>query len=245
MCCMRSASARSPVSSSSSAWRWWPPLACISPSSMPSPTSRLHSRRAVVGGDHADHGRLWRRLPVTMFGKMIAGLTAVIGLIMLALPVGLIATGFAEDIHRREFVVTWSMVARVPALRQPRRRPDWRNHRTISGPSRRKAVPSSCAGVRRARPCISLRRGGRSSCRMAAASRRGAFFGEMAIVRSTPGAATRRCAPSSTPTARARCRRLSRVDGAASGNRPTRQRGVERARAPPCRTAAGNRQATG
>jgi voltage-gated potassium channel len=52
--------------------------------------------------------------PITPLGKLIAGLTAVSGLVMLALPVGLIATGFAEDIHRREFVVTWSMVARVP-----------------------------------------------------------------------------------------------------------------------------------
>jgi voltage-gated potassium channel len=52
--------------------------------------------------------------PITPLGKLIAGLTSVTGLVMLALPVGLIATGFAEDIHRREFVVTWSMVARVP-----------------------------------------------------------------------------------------------------------------------------------
>ena len=33
---------------------------------------------------------------------------------MLALPVGIIATAFAQEIHRREFVVTWSMIARVP-----------------------------------------------------------------------------------------------------------------------------------
>jgi len=30
------------------------------------------------------------------------------------LPVGIIATAFSEQIHRRDFVVTWSMVARVP-----------------------------------------------------------------------------------------------------------------------------------
>jgi voltage-gated potassium channel len=38
----------------------------------------------------------------------------VLGLIMLALPVGIVATAFAQEIHRREFVVTWSMIARVP-----------------------------------------------------------------------------------------------------------------------------------
>jgi len=33
---------------------------------------------------------------------------------MIALPVGIIATAFSEQIHRRDFVVTWGMVARVP-----------------------------------------------------------------------------------------------------------------------------------
>lgn len=52
--------------------------------------------------------------PVTMGGKLVAGFTAVMGLVMLALPVGIIATAFAEVIHRQDFVVTWNMVARVP-----------------------------------------------------------------------------------------------------------------------------------
>jgi voltage-gated potassium channel len=33
---------------------------------------------------------------------------------MLALPVGIIASAFSREIHRHDFVVTWSMVARVP-----------------------------------------------------------------------------------------------------------------------------------
>ncbi|MCB8822612.1 cyclic nucleotide-gated ion channel [Microvirga rosea] len=53
-------------------------------------------------------------VPVTPFGRMIAGLTAVAGLVMLALPVGIIASAFSREIHRRDFIVTWSMVARVP-----------------------------------------------------------------------------------------------------------------------------------
>lgn len=52
--------------------------------------------------------------PITMGGKIVAGFTAVMGLVMLALPVGIIATAFAEVIHRQDFVVTWNMVARVP-----------------------------------------------------------------------------------------------------------------------------------
>jgi len=53
-------------------------------------------------------------VPITRLGRVIASLTAVAGLIMLALPVGIIASAFAREIHRRDFVVTWSMVARVP-----------------------------------------------------------------------------------------------------------------------------------
>ncbi len=53
-------------------------------------------------------------VPVTVLGKLIAIVSVFLGMIMIALPVGIIATAFAEQIHRREFIVTWSMIARVP-----------------------------------------------------------------------------------------------------------------------------------
>ena len=53
-------------------------------------------------------------VPTTGLGRMVSALTAVAGLVMLALPVGIIASAFAREIHRRDFVVTWTMVARVP-----------------------------------------------------------------------------------------------------------------------------------
>jgi voltage-gated potassium channel len=52
--------------------------------------------------------------PVTSLGKVVASITALFGLVMLALPVGIIATSFSEVIRRREFVVTWAMVAKLP-----------------------------------------------------------------------------------------------------------------------------------
>ncbi|WP_246206936.1 cyclic nucleotide-gated ion channel [Methylocystis heyeri] len=55
--------------------------------------------------------------PITGAGRIIAALTMVTGFVMLGLPVGIVATAFAEEIHRREFVVTWSMVASVPLFR--------------------------------------------------------------------------------------------------------------------------------
>lgn len=53
-------------------------------------------------------------VPVTPLGKVIATMTIFGGLVMIALPVGIVATAFAEQVHRRDFVVTWGMVARVP-----------------------------------------------------------------------------------------------------------------------------------
>jgi voltage-gated potassium channel len=53
-------------------------------------------------------------VPITPLGKLIATGTIFMGFIMMALPVGIIATAFSEQIHRRDFIVTWSMIAKVP-----------------------------------------------------------------------------------------------------------------------------------
>ena len=57
-------------------------------------------------------------VPVTQLGRIIAAATIFAGLIMVALPVDIVATAFANEIHRRDFVVTWGMVARVPLFSQ-------------------------------------------------------------------------------------------------------------------------------
>jgi voltage-gated potassium channel len=53
-------------------------------------------------------------VPVTALGKLIATVTIFAGLVLMALPVGIIATAFAEQIQRRDFIVTWGMISRVP-----------------------------------------------------------------------------------------------------------------------------------
>jgi voltage-gated potassium channel len=53
-------------------------------------------------------------VPVTALGKVIATGTIFVGLILMALPIGIIATAFSEQIHRRDFIVTWGMIAKVP-----------------------------------------------------------------------------------------------------------------------------------
>ena len=53
-------------------------------------------------------------VPVTPLGKAVAGFAIVGGFMMIALPVAIIATAFADEVRRRDFVVTWGMLARVP-----------------------------------------------------------------------------------------------------------------------------------
>lgn len=53
-------------------------------------------------------------VPITDLGKVIGGVVMLMGYGLIALPVGIIASAFAREIHSRDFVVTWSMVARVP-----------------------------------------------------------------------------------------------------------------------------------
>lgn len=54
--------------------------------------------------------------PVTAAGRFFGGIVMVAGLCILALPVAIISTGFAQEMGRRNFVVTWSLMARVPIL---------------------------------------------------------------------------------------------------------------------------------
>jgi voltage-gated potassium channel len=53
-------------------------------------------------------------VPVSVLGKMVAGMTTVLGLCMFALPAGILASAFAQEAKKRDFMITWSMVSRVP-----------------------------------------------------------------------------------------------------------------------------------
>ena len=53
-------------------------------------------------------------VPVTPLGKLLGGVVMLLGVGMIALPVAIIATGFNQESNRHQFVVTWSMIARVP-----------------------------------------------------------------------------------------------------------------------------------
>jgi voltage-gated potassium channel len=53
-------------------------------------------------------------VPVTATGKLIASITMFLGIMFFALPVSIIASGYQEEIKRRDFLVNFTMVARVP-----------------------------------------------------------------------------------------------------------------------------------
>jgi voltage-gated potassium channel len=53
-------------------------------------------------------------VPVTPWGKVLGGVTMLLGVCMFAMPIAIIATGFSQESARHQFVATWSMVARRP-----------------------------------------------------------------------------------------------------------------------------------
>ena len=53
-------------------------------------------------------------VPVTPLGKFIAGVTMVLGLLLFALPIGIIAQGFVSGLNRRRFAITWSTLKQQP-----------------------------------------------------------------------------------------------------------------------------------
>lgn len=52
--------------------------------------------------------------PLTAPGRIVAAITVMLGIFCFALPVAIIGRGFYEEIRRRDFIVTFAMVARVP-----------------------------------------------------------------------------------------------------------------------------------
>lgn len=56
-------------------------------------------------------------MPVTAAGKLIGGITMVLGIALFAVPAGILTNGFASELRRREFVVTWRTVANVPLFK--------------------------------------------------------------------------------------------------------------------------------
>ncbi|MGD9539990.1 cyclic nucleotide-gated ion channel [Methylocystis sp.] len=124
--------------------------------------------------------------PLTVIGKLIASFAMVTGFLLLGLPVGILATAFAEEIHRREFVVTWTMVASVPLFRGL----DAAGIAEIMRYLRAQSIPRGAVIVRKGDPAHSMYfiAEGQVEVELAHDNVRlgeGQFFGEMAVLRKT------------------------------------------------------------
>ncbi len=53
-------------------------------------------------------------VPLTPLGRVIGGLVMICGIGTFAFLAGILANSFAQEMHRREFLRTWDLVARVP-----------------------------------------------------------------------------------------------------------------------------------
>ncbi|MGH6880447.1 cyclic nucleotide-gated ion channel [Hypericibacter sp.] len=53
-------------------------------------------------------------VPVTAAGRVFGGVIMLLGIAIFAVPTGILATGFAQEIRRRDFTVSWQAVAGVP-----------------------------------------------------------------------------------------------------------------------------------
>ena len=130
-------------------------------------------------------------VPVTLAGRLVASVTMMMGLMMIALPIGIVATAFTEEIHRREFVVTWAMVARVPLFAGL----DATSIAEIMRYLRAQNVPAGAVIVRRGEQAQTMYfiAAGEVEVELAAGNVKlgeGQFFGEIAVLKKTRRSAT-------------------------------------------------------
>ncbi|WP_051949356.1 cyclic nucleotide-gated ion channel [Methylosinus sp. PW1] len=134
-------------------------------------------------------------VPHTPAGRVIAAISMVMGFVMLGLPVGIVATAFAEEIHRRDFVVTWSMVAKAPLFATL----DASAIAEIMRYLRAQSLPAGALVVRRGEPAHSMYfiAAGEVEVELPSGPARlgeGQFFGEIALLRKTRRTANVRAA---------------------------------------------------
>lgn len=130
-------------------------------------------------------------VPITAAGKVAAGIVIVSGLIFFALPIAIIATSFQSEVRRRDFNVSYAMVARVPLFAAL----DGIEIAELAGMLKSRRVP---------RDAVIVRRGDEGDCMFFIARgqvevivpggvvtlREGAFFGEIAVLGRTTRTAT-------------------------------------------------------
>jgi voltage-gated potassium channel len=130
-------------------------------------------------------------VPETLLGRTIAGLVMICGLGVFGLLTGILATGFAAEQRRRDFIRNWDLVTEVPFLRDL----DAPAVIELTRMLRRIDLPERSVVVRRGRPgdCMYFIASGEVEVKLEPRPIRlgsGAFFGEMALLDNSPRTAT-------------------------------------------------------
>lgn len=146
-------------------------------------------------------------VPLTGLGRLFGGSIILIGVAMFAVPAGILATGFAEELKRRDFVVTWHAVAKVPLFSGL----DAARIASIARLLKSQIVPERQVIIRRGEPADAMFfvMAGEVEVDIRPAPVRlgkGQFFGEIALVTEGPRTAT------VTAVAETRLLSLDRVD---------------------------------
>ena len=130
-------------------------------------------------------------VPHTFFGRLIAGIVMICGLGVFGLWTGILATGFATEHRRREFIRNWDLVTSVPFLRNL----DAPSIIELTRMLRRLDVAERSIVVRRGRPgdCMYFIASGEVEVKLDPNPIRlgvGSFFGEIALLQGGPRTAT-------------------------------------------------------
>jgi voltage-gated potassium channel len=126
-------------------------------------------------------------VPQTFLGRLIAGIVMISGLGVFGLWTGILATGFAAEHRRRDFIRNWNLVTQVPFLKNL----DPPTLIELTRLLRRLDLAARTAVVRRGRPgdCMYFIAAGEVEVKVEPQPVRlaaGAFFGEMALLTGAP-----------------------------------------------------------
>ena len=139
------------------------------------------------------------KVPLTYLGHLLGSFVMICGIATFGLWTGILATGFAAESRRRNFIQTWDLVSKVPFFQSL----DPSAIAEITHLLRRLEVPGNTAVIRRGRAgdCMYFIADGEVQVDVKPTPVRlgkGAFFGELALLGEV------RCAP---PMCRPRCLR--------------------------------------
>jgi voltage-gated potassium channel len=123
------------------------------------------------------------KVPITDLGRLLGGIVMIFGIATFGLSTGILATGFAAETRRRNFIRTWDLVSKVPFFQSL----DPAAITEITHLLRLLEVPERTAIIRRGKigDCMYFIAGGEVQVDVRPSPVRlgpGAFFGELALL---------------------------------------------------------------